>query len=62
MRTIDLARRHGAGTLLKNQRGEIFRVSDWSPSTGDVYGHPINERGIAGDYQRLAETGLELEP
>lgn len=59
MRTIDLAKRGGAGMMLRNGRGEKFRVSDWSPATGDVYGHPINSRGIAGDYQRLAETGLE---
>lgn len=60
MTTFELARSRGAGTLLKNARGEVFRVSDWSPSTGDVYGHPINSRGIAGDYQRLAPDGLEL--
>jgi hypothetical protein len=60
MNTIDLARRHGAGTMLKNARGEEFRVSDWSPASGDVYGHPINSRGVAGDYQRLAAQGLEL--
>jgi hypothetical protein len=60
MTTIDLAQRNGAGTLLKNSRGETFRVSDWSPATGDVYGHPINLRGVAGDYQRLPADGLEL--
>lgn len=60
MNTIQLAVRNGAGARLKNARGEIFRVSDWSPGTGDVYGHPINARGVAGDYQKLAPEGLEL--
>lgn len=60
MKTFELARRNGGGTLLKNARGERFRVSDWSPASGDVYGHPINARGIAGDYQRLPVDGLEL--
>jgi hypothetical protein len=58
--TLYLARKHGAGTLLKNARGETFRVSDWSVGTGDVFGHPINLQGIAGDYQRLPAHGLDL--
>jgi hypothetical protein len=60
MNTLYLARKYGAGTLLKNCRGETFRVSDWSPASGDVYGHPINLRGVAGDYQRLPADGLSL--
>ena len=59
MRTIDLARRNGAGLILRN--ADIwFKVSDWSPSTGQVYGHRL----FAGkwyDYGRLPDYGLSIE-
>lgn len=62
MTTLDLARRHGGGTLLTNPRTkQFFKVSDWSPSTGHVFGWSANNAGEAlGRYGELPATGLEL--
>lgn len=59
--TIDLARRHGAGTLLINrQTAQVFKVSDYSPGTGDVYGWPASDNGNKiGRYQKIPGEGLE---
>lgn len=62
MTTIDLARRHGGGALLTNPRTkQFFKVSDWSPATGHVFGWPASNTGEAlGRYQELPASGLEL--
>jgi hypothetical protein len=62
MTTLDLARRYGADTLLKNARTkQFFKISDYSPSTGHVFGWPTNNLGeVISRYQELPATGLEL--
>lgn len=53
--TFEIARRHGAGAVVTNG-AERFTVSDYSPATGDVYGHDTS-----GAYLKLAPD-LRLIP
>jgi hypothetical protein len=56
--TFELARTGGAGLQLANRHGQVFKVSDWSPSTRQVYGHRRKPDGSWGEYVQLPETGL----
>jgi len=57
-RTMSLAVARGAGAILVDEDGGRWRVSDWSPATGQVYGHPLTDGDVRGAYQ-LLPTNLE---
>jgi hypothetical protein len=59
-KTLEHARRLGAGAILVAPiSGERYRVSDWSPSTGHVFGHLLMRDDQPGEYQELPAA---LEP
>lgn len=62
MTTLELARKHGGGAFLMDTRTkQVFKISDWSPSTGHVFGWMVNDaREVFGRYQELPVHGLEL--
>jgi hypothetical protein len=57
MSTYSEARRLGAPAILTDGAEKtFFKISDWTPSTHDVYGRPCDRHGEAsGDYQKLPE-------
>lgn len=61
MKTIDLARTHGAGIVLRSAAGNRFKVSDFSPATGDVYGHTWKD-GTWNSYGKIPASVSELLP
>lgn len=60
MKTIDYARRLGAGGLLTDGKA-TYKISDWSPGTGTVYGWVQTPKGD-GPYRRLPDNLVKAKP
>lgn len=59
MSTYTLARRLGAGTVLTDGQ-DRFQISDYSPSTGQVYGWRLRSDNRRGAYVELPADLMEF--